>query len=160
MPPRPVAGVVVAQTSLFKITGTPNHSSRRLFQNALLQDVSIIVLIIAQVLHGFGPYIDVTYLIISVSLSVWDDSLDSSHEATSSLFRPVLKPVDDNIFFNNSSSYNNSVDSTSGRMAFKTRNAKEDTFDALFADVKLKPLVQRPKLVLSPAGYGGDPFSR
>ena len=72
----------------------------------------------------------------------------------------MLKPVDDNIIFNNSSSYNNSIDSTSGRVAFKSRNAKEDTFDALFADVKLKPLVQRPKLVLSPGGYDGDPFSR
>ena len=92
--------------------------------------------------------------------SVWDDSLDSSHEASSNLFRPVLKPRDDNIIFNNSSSYNNSVDSTSGKMTFTKRNVKEDTFDALFADVKLKPLVRRPKLVLSPSGYGGDPFSR
>ena len=91
---------------------------------------------------------------------MWDDSLDSSHDASSRLFRPVLKPVDDNIIFNNSSSYNNSVDSTADRVTFKTRNAKEDTFDALFADVKLKPLIQRPKLVLSPSGYSGDPFSR
>ena len=100
-------------------------------------------------------------LLIKASLfSVWDDSLDSSLEAAFKP-RPALKPVDDNIIFNNSSSYNNSVDSTSDRVAFKTRNAKEDTFDALFAGVKSKPIVRRPKLVLSPGGgYGGDPFSR
>ena len=90
---------------------------------------------------------------------MWDDSLDSSHEESSRLFRPALKPVDDNIVFNNSSSYNNSINNSSGRL-FKTRNEKEDTFDALFADVKVKPLVRRPKLVLSPGEYGGDPFSR
>ena len=91
--------------------------------------------------------------------SVWDDSLDSSHDASSWQYRRPLQPVDDNITFNNSSAYDNSVDSAAGRvgMGIKSRNAKEDTFDALFADVKLKPVIRKPKLFLSTSG---DPYSR
>ena len=90
---------------------------------------------------------------------LWDDSIDSSVDASARLSRPALnRPmVNDNIVFNNSSSDNNSVDATEGRV-FKPRIDKEDRFDALFADVKFKPIVRKPKLVLNPSD--DDPFSR
>ena len=51
---------------------------------------------------------------------LWDDSIDSSVDASARLSRPALRPmVNDNIVFNNSSSYNNSVDATEGRVTFK-----------------------------------------
>ena len=143
MPPR-----MVDLTDLSTITGIQSHSSRRVCQSALIRDVSVLM-------HVFKSR-EKSALIFP---SVWDDSLDSSHDASSGLYRRPLQPVDDNITFNNSSAYDNSVDSAAGKVGvgFKSRNAKEDTFDALFADVKLKPVIRKPKLFLSTSG---DPYSR
>ena len=143
MPPR-----MVDRTDLSTITGVQSHSSRRVCHSALLLDVSVLM----QVLKSREK----SALMFP---SVWDDSLDSSHDVSSGQYRRPLQPVDDNITFNNSSAYDNSVDSAAGRVGvgFKSRNAKEDTFDALFVDVKLKPVIRKPKLFLSTSG---DPYSR
>ena len=74
---------------------------------------------------------------------LWDDSIDSSVDASARLSRPALRPmVNDNIVFNNSSSYNNSVDATEGRVTFKWRNAKEDTFGALFCWCEIQTAIK------------------
>ena len=143
MPPR-----MVDLTDLSTITGIQGHSSRRVCHSALLLDVSVLM-------HVLKSH-EKSALMLP---SVWDDSLDSSHDVSSGQYRRPLQPVDDNITFNNSSAYDNSVDSAAGRVGvgFKSRNAKEDTFDALFADLKLKPVIRKPKLFLSTSG---DPYSR
>ena len=136
---------MVDLTDLSTTTGIQSHSSRRVCHSALLLDVSVLM-------HVFKSH-EKSVLMFP---SVWDDSLDWSHDASSEQYRRPLQPVDDNITFNNSSAYDNSVDSAVG-VGFKSRNAKEDTFDALFADVKLKPVIRKPKLFLSTSG---DPYSR
>ena len=139
---------MVEHTDLSTITGTQSHSSRRVCHSALLLDVSVLMYVLKSREKSALMF-----------PSVWDDSLDSSHDVSSGQYRRPLQPVDDNITFNNSSAYDNSVDSAAGRvgMGFKSRNAKEDTFDALFADLKLKPVIRKPKLFLSTSG---DPYSR
>ena len=143
MPPR-----MVEHTDHFTIIGIQSHSSRRVCHSALLLDVSVLMHVLKSREKSALMF-----------PSVWDDSLDSSHDVSSGQYRRPLQPVDDNITFNNSSAYDNSVDSAVGRVGvgFKSRNAKEDTFDALFADLKLKPVIRKPKLFLSTSG---DPYSR
>ena len=143
MPPR-----MVEHTDLSTITGTQSHSSRKVCHSALLLDVSVSMHVLTSREKSALMF-----------PSVWDDSLDSSHDVSSGQYRRPLQPVDDNITFNNSSAYDNSVYSAAGRVGvgFKSRNAKEDTFDALFADLKLKPVIRKPKLFLSTSG---DPYSR
>ena len=93
---------------------------------------------------------------------LWDDSIDSSVYASARLSRPALRPmVNDNIVFNNSSSYNNSVDATEGRVTFKWRNAKEDTFGALFCWCEIQTAIKniQDSNWHCPNGRGGlNPF--